>query len=240
MSQEHASMSVSPHTWLPWANPKVPVAQGYIGLESSSLSLLWLPICSVTKASTKLSCSDSWTQGCPRPQKPLNKPPGCGQYPLPSSFLSSLLPWSLGKCCQLPFPSLSDQSRAEICSWKTKTMEMASLPIHFPQAIVQMVSDSCWESPRKGREVLNSHWDVRMMDSIWAMVGIPAEHLSYAYFMFVFYTQHNYNFSLLLRACRVSERNLKEKLLLLHFCQSEACNLFIPAWVSTRWKGTTC
>ena len=33
------------------------------------MSLLWLSICSVTGASTKLSRSDSWTQSCPRPHK---------------------------------------------------------------------------------------------------------------------------------------------------------------------------
>lgn len=36
-------LSVLTHTWLPWASSKVPIAQGYIGLDSSSLSLLWLP-----------------------------------------------------------------------------------------------------------------------------------------------------------------------------------------------------
>lgn len=79
-------------------------------------------ICCVSKASTKLSYSDSWTQGCPGPHKALNKPPGCGQNPLPSLLfpLSSL---SLAKHCHLFSQYYWASPRLKTLGWKTKLME---------------------------------------------------------------------------------------------------------------------
>ena len=186
-----------------------PIRWGHAGLQSSRMSLLWLSICSVTGASTKLSRSDSWTQSCPRPHKYLNKPHDCSQYLSPPPYpFSKLTGQSLGGTAErqtacrgaLQVDTALSQSRvpeAEAVSKLIKQMFSGSLGEPFFRRMASLEGIAVLIQPQ---------WDGGG-GGIWSTVEPLNTHHPFVRSVVQSCDQHI--FSMLLSACGASGQNLK-------------------------------